>query len=233
MFFASPIGYVVIGVFLLIMGLMLWVFNDTSILETNYAGMDQLFYVAPTIFVFLIPAITMRSFSEELQFGTMELLKTMPIKIHNLLLGKYFASLALVVLALIPTLIYYYSVYQLGSPRGNIDAGATMGSYIGLIFLSASLIAIGIFCSSLTKNQIVAFVLACLIGFLLLWGFDFIKDLPIFFGKIDNVIQKLGINYHYNSMSKGMIDTRDVLYFLSVSGFFLYLTFLSIKLKSN
>jgi len=211
MFFASPIGYVVIGVFLLIMGLMLWVFNDTSILETNYAGMDQLFYVAPTIFVFLIPAITMRSFSEEL----------------------YFASLALVVLALIPTLIYYYSVYQLGSPRGNIDAGATMGSYIGLIFLSASLIAIGIFCSSLTKNQIVAFVLACLIGFLLLWGFDFIKDLPIFFGKIDNVIQKLGINYHYNSMSKGMIDTRDVLYFLSVSGFFLYLTFLSIKLKSN
>ena len=162
-FFSSLIGYIVIGVFLVFLGLMMWVFPDSSLLEYKFATLDQLFSLAPIIFMFLIPAITMRTFAEENQNGTIELLATRPLHDMEIILGKYFASLALVVFALLPTLIYYYTIHQLGAPKGNLDSGAIIGSYIGLVFLSAAFVAIGIFASSLTDNQIVSFLLAVFI----------------------------------------------------------------------
>jgi len=223
-FLSSLIGYVVIGFFLLVIGLVLWVFADTSILENNYAQLDPLFAVAPLVFMFLIPAITMRSFSEEYNAGTIELLYTKPIKDVQLVAGKYLAYLSLVLIALLPTLIYYYSIHQLGAPQGNLDRGAIVGSYIGLFSLAAVFVAIGIFASSITKNQITSFVIAVFICFFFNWFFEFISTLPLFFGSVDNLIEKLGINYHYASMSKGMIDSRDVIYFISIGFFFLVLT---------
>lgn len=223
-FFSSLIGYVVIGVFLAVMGLMMFVFPDYSILNYNYATLDQLFGIAPMIFMFLIPAVTMRSLAEEQQAGTIELLVTRPLSDLQLVLGKYFACLTLVVFALIPTLLYYYTVYQLGSPKGNLDSGAIIGSYFGLVSLAGVFVAIGIFASSLTRNQITAFILATFLCFLVYWGFDFISRLPIFVGKVDDLVQMLGIDYHYASISRGVIDTRDVLYFLSAIAFFIAMT---------
>ncbi len=222
-FFSSLIGYVVIGVFLLIMGLMMFVFPDYSLLNYNYATLDQLFDIAPMIFMFLIPAVTMRSFAEENQTGTIELLVTKPIKEFEIILGKFLANFVLVVIALLPTLIYYYTVYQLGSPKGNLDSGAVVGSYIGLLFLGASFTAIGIFASSVSNNQIVAFILAVFCCFFVYWSFDFLSKIPYFVGSIDDLIQKIGIEEHYRSISRGVIDSRDVIYFLSL--ILLFLTF--------
>jgi len=224
-FLSSLIGYVVITVFLLLTGLFMWVFKATSILDYNYAGMDQLFSIAPMVFTFLIPAVTMRSFAEEKQYGTIELLTTKPLTDFQIILGKYFASFTLVAFALIPTLIYFYSVYQLGSPKGNLDIGATVGSYIGLFFLAAIFVAIGIFCSSLSRNQIVSFLLAAFLCFFMHWVFDYLSVLPIFFGKLDYLVQQLGINHHYMSISKGKIDSRDVIYFISIISLFLWFTY--------
>lgn len=223
-FLSSLIGYVVITVFLLLTGLFMWVFKNTSILDYNYASMEQLFSIAPMVFTFLIPAITMRSFAEEKQFGTLELLTTKPLTDMQIILGKYFACLTLVSLALLPTLIYFYSVYQLGSPKGNLDIGATVGSYIGLFFLAAIFVAIGIFCSSLSRNQIISFLLAAFLCFFVHWAFDYISALSIFFGKTDYIVQQLGINHHYNAISKGKIDTKDVIYFLSMISVFIWFT---------
>ena len=228
-FFSSLIGYIVIGVFLVITGMIMWVFPDTSILEYNYATLEQLFGIAPVIFMFLIPAITMRLFAEEKQTGTIELLATRPLYELEIILGKFLAALVLVSFALLPTLVYYYSVYQLGSPPGNLDSGAIMGSYIGLLFLAAAFVAIGLFASSLTDNQIVAFVLATFLCFFFHWAFDFLSRLPIFVGKVDDTIQKLGIDHHYMSISRGVIDTRDVIYFLSIIALFVMLTRLSLE----
>ncbi len=227
--FSSLIGYIVIGVFLILMGLVMWVFPDYSILNYSYATLDQLFGIAPFIFLFLIPAITMRSFAEEQQTGTIELLATRPITEMSIILGKYFACLILVLFALLPTLLYYYSVHQLGSPVGNLDSGAIMGSYFGLILLAATFVAIGIFASSLTNNQIVSFVLAVFLCFFVQWGFYFISSLPIFVGKVDDIVQMIGIDYHYNSISRGLIDSRDVIYFLSVIVLFLIFTKTSLE----
>ncbi len=227
-FFSSLIGYITIGTFLAILGLMMWVFPDTSILGYNYATLDQLFDIGPLIFMFLIPAITMRSFSEEQQSGTIELLATKPLTDFQIVAGKYFASWLLVGFAILPTLLYYYTIHQLGSPVGNLDAGAIAGSYIGLLLLGGSFVAIGIFCSSLTNNQIVAFILATFFCFIFYYGFYFFSKLPIFVGKVDNVVQMLGIDYHYTSISRGVIDSRDVLYFLSLIIAFLVLTVTSI-----
>lgn len=228
-FFSSLIGYIVIGVFLVIMGLMMWVFTDTSILEYSYATMQQLFDLAPIIFMFLIPAITMRSFAEEHQTGTIELLATKPLSDLQIILGKYFANLALVIFALLPTILYYYTIYELGSPRGNIDSGGVMGSYIGLTFLAGCFVAIGLFSSSLTNNQIVSFILATFLCFVFYWGFYFISRFPIFSGKGDDVVQMLGIDYHYNSISRGVVDTRDVIYFVSLIGVFVMMTVTSLE----
>lgn len=227
-FFSSLIGYITIGTFLAILGLLMWVFPDTNLLDFNYATLDQLFDIGPMIFMFLIPAITMRTFAEEQQSGTIEFLATKPLSDWQIVLGKYFASWTLVAFAILPTLLYYYSIYQLGSPKGNLDAGAIMGSYIGLLLLGGAFVAIGIFASSLTNNQIVGFILATFVCFIFYYGFYFISKLPTFVGKIDLVIQKFGIDYHYGSISRGLVDSRDVIYFLTIIGGFLVATVTSI-----
>lgn len=227
-FFSSLIGYIVIGVFLIMMGLVIWVFPEYSILNYNYATLDQLFSISPMIFMFLIPAICMRSFSEENQSGTIELLLTRPLRDIEIVMGKYLACLALVLFALLPTLIYYYSVHELGSPKGNLDSGAILGSYIGLVFLAAAFVSIGIFASSISNNQIVAFLLATFLCFFVHWGFYFLSSLPIFVGKVDDVVQMLGIDYHYTSISRGVLDTRDLVYFLSLIAVFVMMTLTSL-----
>lgn len=227
--FSSLIGYVVIAVFLLLLGLTMWVFPDYSVLSYNYATLQQLFDIAPLIFLFLIPAITMRSFAEENQTGTIELLATRPIPDLAIVLGKFFAGLVLVLFALLPTLLYFYTIVKLGNPPGNIDGGAVMGSYFGLIMLACVFIAIGIFSSSLTNNQIVSFVLAMFLCFIFYFGFSFISTLPIFVGTLDSLVQKMGIEYHYQSISRGLIDTRDLIYFITVTGLFVYLTQFSME----
>lgn len=228
-FFSSLIGYIVIGVFLIYLSLMMWVLPDTSIFEYSYATLDQLFDLSPLIFMFLIPAITMRSFAEEKQSGTIELLVTRPLTDLQIILGKFLACVSLLIFALIPTLIYYITVYNLGSPVGNIDSGATWGSYLGLIMLGAGFVSMGIFASSLTKNQIVAFIIAIFLCFTFYWLFDMVSRAPVFVGKIDDIIQMFGIEYHYRSISRGVVDSRDVVYFFSVTAFFIAATKVSLE----
>jgi ABC-2 type transport system permease protein len=228
-FLSSLIGYIVISVFLLINGLFLWLFPlQFNILDYGYASLEHLFLLAPIVFLFLIPAITMRMFAEEKRAGTIEMLMTKPLTDLQIIFAKYLAGVLLVVIALLPTLIYFFSVYQLGSPTGNIDLGGTWGSYLGLIFLGSAFVAIGLFCSSLTDNQIVSFIVSVfLCGFAYI-GFEFIYSLALF-GNFDLFIQNLGINAHYKSMSRGVVDTRDLLYFLSIIGFFILLTKISLE----
>ncbi|MCR5659044.1 MAG: gliding motility-associated ABC transporter permease subunit GldF [Bacteroidales bacterium] len=227
-FLSSLIGIMVIVVFLLITGLFLWVFqSDFNVLSDGssiaYANLDSLFILAPWVFLFLVPAVTMRSFAEENRTGTIEMLVTKPLSDWQIIWAKFLAGVALVLLALIPTFIYYFSVYQLGLPKGNLDSGGIWGSYIGLFLLSSSFVSIGVFCSSLTNNQILSFIISVfLCGFLLI-GFEFIYSLSLF-GAVDLFIQQLGMNAHYSSLSRGVIDTRDVLYFLSVIALFLSAT---------
>jgi len=227
-FFSSLIGYIVIGIFLVLMGLVMWVFPEYSVLDGNYASMDTLFSMAPLIFLFLIPAVTMRAFAEETQTGTIELLVTRPVSDWQIVGGKFLACLTLVVFALLPTVLYYLTVYQLGAPPGNLDSGGIWGSYVGLILLAAAFVAIGIFASSLTNNQIIAFLLAAFLCFFIFMAFDYLSRLPVFFGKTDDLVQAFGIQYHYNSMSRGVLDSRDLVYFLSLSAVFIAATVLSL-----
>jgi ABC-2 type transport system permease protein len=221
-FFASPIAYLVIGVFLLINGLFLWVFKDDfNLLNAGFADINPFFYLTPWVFLFLIPAITMKSFADEFNSGTIEILKTRPVSNWQIVLGKFWASLLLVLVALIPTLTYVYTIYQLGNPIGNMDVGSIIGSYIGLLFLAATYTAVGLFTSTLSKNQIIAFILGVFITFLLFYGFDAISNS---FSNQSISIQKFGINEHFKSISRGVIDSRDLLYFISVTLFFLYIT---------
>jgi ABC-2 type transport system permease protein len=221
-FFASPIAYLVIGIFLLTNGLFLFIFNDDfNILNAGFADVTPFFNLTPWIFLFLIPAITMKSFADEFNTGTIELLKTKPVSNWQIVLGKYTASLFLVIIAIIPTFIYVYTVYKLGNPIGNIDFGSTIGSYIGLLFLASTYTSIGLFTSTLSKNQIIAFILGVFITFFLFFGFDAIATS---FGNSSLTIKNLGINEHFKSISRGVIDTRDLIYFLSVTIFFLFIT---------
>ena len=223
-FLSSFLGYLIIVVFLLVMGLFLWVLpTEFNILDYGYANVDGLFILAPFVFMFLIPAITMRSFSEEQRTGTIELLYTRPLTDMQIILAKYLAAFVLVVFAIVPTLVYYFSVWQLGWPPGNIDSGAFWGSFIGLLFLAATFVSIGLFASSVAENQVVSFIVAVLITIVAYLGFEFIYDLG-WFGNFDLFIKSLGISAHYSSISRGVVDTRDVIYFLSVIVFFLYLT---------
>ena len=223
-FMSSLIGIMVIVVFLLITGLFLWVFqSDFNILSYGYANLDGLFILAPWVFLFLVPAVTMRSFAEENRIGTIEMLFTKPLSDWQIILAKFLACVVLVLLALIPTAVYYFSVYRLGFPVGNLDSGGIIGSYIGLFLLSASFVSIGVFCSSVTGNQILAFILSVfLCGFMYI-GFEFIYSLSLF-GPIDLFIQRLGMSAHYSSISRGVVDTRDILYFLGVMALFLSMT---------
>ena len=216
-FFSSLTGYLSIGVFLLLTGLVLWIFpGDNNILDYGYSSMESFFYMAPILFLILIPAVTMRSFSEEKNLGTLELLMTKPVKDIDIILGKYLASFILVIFAILPTFIYFWSISKLGAPEGNIDTGGVWGSYLGLLFLAGAFTAIGIFASSIATNQIVSFILSILLSAILFWSFDLIGGFPAFQGGLDYFIQQLGMNAHYVSISKGVVDTRDVLYFLSI-----------------
>ncbi len=227
-FLSSLIAYVVIVVFLLIIGLFTWVFADGNVLILGHANLDILFFMAPWVFTFLISAITMRSFSEELKQGTFEILSTKPITDIQIILGKFFASVALVVFALLPTAVYVYSIYKLGQPQGNLDMGATMGSYIGLLLLGASYVSIGLFASVITPNQIVAFILGLFLCFFFYVGFQQLSNLSLF-GSYDSFIQNLGIQLHYDSISRGVVDSRDLAYFVSLIFTFISLTFLTLR----
>ncbi len=223
-FFSSPIAYLVIAVYLLTNGLFLWVFKgDFNILHAGFSDLNTYFFLAPWIFIFLIPAITMRSFSDEINTGTIELLKTKPLTNWDLIIGKFMGSFILVIIAILPTLVYVYSIYQLGNPVGNIKFGTTFGSFIGLLFLASTYTSIGIFSSTISKNQIVSFIIAVFISFFLYYGFQALADFNSF-GNLDFTIQNFGMSAHYNSISKGVIDTRDLIYFVSITSFFLLLT---------
>lgn len=224
-FFSSPIGYLVIGVFLVINGLFLWVFNGGyNIFDNGFAELSAFFELAPWIFIFLIPAITMRTFSEEKRMGTLELLLTKPISLQRLILGKYVGALLLILLALLPTLLYIFTIADLGNSPGNWDLGITLGSYIGLFFLSLSFTGIGLYASTLSENQIIAFIVAVFLCFFMYYGFEGISSLGQF-----EALQSLGMQSHFKSVARGVLDTRDVLYFISVAIFFLSLTYVNLK----
>ena len=222
-FLNSLIAYVVIGVFLTGIGLLMWVFPETSVLEYGYADMETLFSLGPYVFMFLIPAITMRSFAEESKGGTLELLLTKPLSDWDIILGKFFACFFLVLLSLLPTLIYYFSVHALGNPVGNIDTPGVTGSYIGLILLGAVFCAIGIFASSVTNNQIVSFIVAAFLCYFLFAGFESISLLNVW-SERSLVIKELGLLYHYDALSKGLVDSRNLVYFGSVIALMLLIT---------
>jgi ABC-2 type transport system permease protein len=221
-FFSSLTGYIAIIVFLLVNGLMLFVFQD-NVLDFGYATLDRFFELAPWVLLLLIPAITMRSFSEEFKTGTFEILQTRPLTPWQITGGKFLGSLVVVAIALIPTIVYFFSIQALSSNEG-IDTGATIGSYIGLFFLAAVFTAIGACTSSFTSNAVVAFIFSLIACALLYYGFDAISKLPVFSGGADYYIEMAGIDYHYRSMSRGVIDTRDVIYFLSLIFLFLSIT---------
>jgi len=222
-FFTSLVAYMTMAAFLLVTGLFLWVFPDSSILDYGYAGLDSFFNIAPYLFIFLIPAISMRSLAEEKKDGTFELLATRPLSDWDIVLGKFLACLSIVIITIIPTIIYYISVYQLGVTQGNIDTGAVIGSYIGLILLASAFTAIGLFCSSLGKNQIISFTLAVVLSYFSFIGFDSISSIISLQG-MASILTALGINEHYQSLSRGVLDTRDLIYFFSFSALFLVFT---------
>lgn len=227
-FFGSPIGYLVITIFLLLNGLFLWVFQgDYNILNSGFADLSPFFTLSPWILIFLIPAVTMRSFSDETKQGTLELLLTKPLSIWQIVNGKFLGAMLLIVIAIIPTFIYVFVISGLGMPEGNIDMGSTMGSYFGLLFLISSYSAIGIFTSTLSDNQIVAFILSVFLCFFFYFGFE---GLSSYLPSIENFISKLGMDNHFKSMSRGVLDTRDILYFVSLT--ILFLSFTVFKLKS-
>jgi ABC-2 type transport system permease protein len=222
-FFSSLTGYIALTVFLLLSGLMLFVFPDTNLLDFGYASLDGFFNLAPWILLFLIPTITMRSFADEYKAGTFELLKTMPLSAGEIVWGKYFGALLIVILALIPTIIYAISIQQLSSV-GGIDIGATTGSYIGLLLLGAVFTAVGICTSSFTNNTVVAFIIGAFVCFILYTGFQAISELPVFAAGADYYIEMLGINFHYKSISRGVVDIRDIVYFAGMIIVFLLIT---------
>lgn len=228
-FFGSPIGYLVIAIFLLLNGLFLWIFNgEYNILNSGFADLSPFFTIAPWILIFLIPAVTMRSFSDEKKQGTLELLLTKPLSIWQIVNGKFLGAMLLIVIAIIPTFIYVYVISSLGMPEGNIDMGSTIGSYFGLLFLIAAYCSIGIFTSTLSENQIVAFILSVFLCFVFYFAFD---GLATYLPTAENFISSMGMDNHFKSMSRGVIDTRDVLYFISLTILFLSLTVF--KLKSS
>ena len=212
-FLSSLIAYVVMLVFLLAIGLFTWVLPDYNVFDYGYANLDTLFNMAPWLFIFLISAITMRSLSEEKKNGTIEIISTKPISDLAIILGKYFAGLTIVLFTLLPTLIYYITIYQLGAPKGNLDSGAIMGSYIGLFFLRSCFVAVGMFASAISDNQIVSFIVSMFLCFLFYNLFELIADFKLL-GTWDSVVANLGINAHYQSISRGVIDSRDLFYFI-------------------
>lgn len=222
-FFSSLTGYIAVVVFLLLNGLFLFVFPDTSILDFGYATLGGFFDLAPWILLFLVPTVTMRSIAEEYRAGTFELLKTMPLTPGQVVWGKFFGAVGIVVTALLPTVIYAFSIQAL-SVTGGIDIGATIGSYIGLVLLGSVFTAIGVCTSSYTSNTVVAFIAGAFVCFLLYNGFEAISKLPVFLAGADYYIEMLGINFHYRSISRGVVDIRDLVYFIGMILLFLSIT---------
>ena len=230
-FFSSLTAYIVIAVFLVATGLMLWVIpGQYNIIDAGYANLDGLFVLAPWLFLFLCPAITMRAIAEERQNGTWDLLITRPLGIPRIVAGKFVASWLLVIFALLPTIIFYITVYFIAEPLGNVDSGAFWGSFAGLILLAGVYVAVGIFASSLSKNQVFAFIIALSASFLLYYGFELIS---MFFhaGSTISLIESMGIHAHYKSISRGVIDSRDLAYFIFVSGLFLFFSIKKLSIK--
>lgn len=236
-FLSSLSGYIVILTFLIASGLLLWVMPDTTIfpfgniLDYGYATLDQFFIMTPLLLIFLIPAITMRSFSEEYSKGTIEWLSTKPLTHLQVIGGKFLASFSLVVIALLPTLIYLFSIVWLSLDNQPLDYGAITGAYLGLFLLAAAFTAIGLFCSSLSDNQIVSFLVALLLCFVFYSGFEAFSRIAAFRGGADYYLGMLGMDYHYNSISQGVIDTRNLIYFLSLTALFMGLTGYSLQRK--
>lgn len=223
-FFTTPVGYLVMGLFLVLTGLFLWVFKGPfNIFDYGFADLSLFFLLAPWIFLLLIPAVTMRSFSEERKLGTLELLLSKPLSTFSLVMGKYLGAFILVLIAVIPTLLYVGTIYELGTTAGNLDTGLVWGSYMGLVLLMAVYTAIGLFTSILTENQIVAFMGGILLCFLSYYGFESLATLfPDDQGAL--AIQKLGMKAHYERISLGVLDSRDLVYFGSLTAFFLFLS---------
>lgn len=222
-FFSNLTGYIAIILFLLINGIFLFVLGDSSIFEFGYASMDKFFELAPWILMFLVPAITMRSLSDEFKAGTFEILKTKPLSSRQIVLGKYFSIIIILLLAILPTIIYVVTIKVL-STQGGIDSGGILGSYIGLFFLVAVFAAIGLCCSSFTNNAVVAFLVSAFSCLILYFGFNALSRLPFFANGLDYYIEMLGIDFHYRSMSRGVLDSRDLVYFISMIFVFLLIT---------
>lgn len=230
-FFSSLSGYIAAMVFLVVTGLILWVFpGNLNILDGGYASLNGYFSIAPWVLLLLVPAATMRTFSDEKRFGTLELILTRPISDGRIVLGKFFATLVLVLIVLVPSLVYYLSVYLLSSPIGNIDAGGTWGSFIGLFLLASTYASVGIFTSSLTDNAIVSFLLSVLFCLFLFSGLSALASLPLFSG-VKPLLMFLSISEHYASISRGVLDSRDLVYFISM--IFLFIIFTRTVLKSR
>jgi ABC-2 type transport system permease protein len=228
-FFTSAVGYLVIGLFLVFMGLFLWVFKGSfNILDYGFADLEHFFLLAPWVFLFLIPAITMKSFSEEKKLGTLELLLIKPISLWQTVLGKFLGTFALAFIAILPTLCYVYTISQLGTTIGNLDLGVVLGSYLGLLLLIACYTAIGVFSSVQTDNQIVAFIVGVVLCFILYYGFEALSTLfPD--GDMALFVQNLGLRAHFDGFARGIIDTRNLIYLSSLALFFLFLTGFQLK----
>lgn len=222
-FLSSLTAYIVMIVFLVTTGLFMWVIKGNTVFDMGVASMQVMFDLAPYIFIFLVSAVTMRSFSEEKRLGTLETLSTRPISDLSIIMGKFAAGVTLVLFAILPTLIYYYSLHQLGQPQGNIDTGAMWGSYFGLVLLGAAYTAIGLFASVLTENQIIALILSMVMCFFFFSVMGMIGDIKAL-DSIGKSLDWFGLEYHYYSLSRGVLDTRDIIYFFSFSGLFIWLT---------
>jgi len=222
-FFSNLTGYIAIILFLLINGVFLFMLNDSSIFEFGYASLDKFFELAPWILMFLVPAITMRSLSDEFKAGTFEILKTKPLSSWQIVLGKYFSILVVLLLAILPTVIYIITIKVLAA-QGGIDSGGITGSYIGLFLLAAVFAAIGLCCSGFTSNAVVAFLISAFSCLLIYFGFNALSKLPFFANGLDYYIEMLGIDFHYRSISRGVLDSRDLVYFLSIIFLFLLIT---------
>lgn len=232
-FFSSLMGYVAIVVFLLTTGYFVWLAPGDNVLSYGFANLNVFFELAPLVLLLLAPAITMRSFAEEFQTGTIELLITKPIKEWQVITSKYLAALIILAMAIIPTMIYIYSIYELGLPKGNLDLGATLSSYIGLLFLASAFLSVGLFSSALTNNQIIAFIIGLFTCYFLYRGFDDLSSFPLFYGKFDAIVQAFGLRAHYSAIRKGVLDTRDLIYFITFILFFVQLTLFTLRLKRN
>ena len=212
------------------MGLLVWVFPETNVMDYGYADMGTFFTMAPFVLMFLIPAITMKMLAEETKTGTIEILVVKPVTKLQVILGKYFAALTLVVVAIVPTLVYYYSLYQLATPLGNVDTAGITGSYIGLLLLASVFSALGILASAMTNNQVVAFIIATFLSFILFTGLNSLAGINVW-SSISLPLSKMSFEYHYHAMSKGLLDSRDIIYLISVSALFLFFSKLILEYK--